>query len=459
MVRRHASPAPRRRALCASAALVALLGCAGGSSVGEGSPQPVGMPGEGPPPPLGELVAGGPERLADLQDRLKVPGLDDRRFSHADLWAAIEPYIGRAVSDRVVGESAEGRSIPLLTYGSGPIPILLWSQMHGNESTATMALADMVRFFDEYGDDPLARTIAEGATVYMIPMLNPDGADRFQRRNAQGIDVNRDARRLQTPEGQVLKAVRDEVEPAFGFNLHDQAASLRVGDSNRGVAIALLAPAFNAARDVDPKRRRAMQVSSFLIDAMEPLVGDHIAKYDDTYNPRAFGDLMGAWGASTILIESGAWPRDPQKQYLRKTNFVGILLALGAIADGSYANYGPEAYEALSFNGRRLTDLLIRGGTIAIPGRPPLTADMLANYDRPILGEGARITDIGDMGLSDAQDTLDVSGLYLIPTSAALDDEGGLNVGAPARFVVAEDPEGQRIHFVFEGRREDVGRR
>ena len=141
MVRRHTFSAPRRRALCASIALVALLGCAGGSTLGEGSPQPVGMPGEGPPPPLGEVVAGGPERLAELQDRLKVPGLEDRRFSHAELWAAIEPYIGRAVSDRVVGESAEGRSIPLLTYGSGPVPILLWSQMHGNESTATMAMA------------------------------------------------------------------------------------------------------------------------------------------------------------------------------------------------------------------------------------------------------------------------------------------------------------------------------
>lgn len=451
--------ASRKRALYATATLVALLGCSGGSGLDGGTPPPIGVPGEGPPPPIGELGTESALGLAELQERLKVPGLEDRRFSHADLWEAIDPYLGRAVTSRVAGESAEGRSVPVLTYGSGPVQVLLWSQMHGNESTATMALADMIRFFDEYGDDPLARTIAEGATIHMIPMLNPDGADRFQRRNAQGIDVNRDARRLQTPEGQILKAVRDEVEPAFGFNLHDQSASLRVGDTNRGVAIALLAPAFNAARDVDPKRRRAMQVSSLLIDAMEPLVGDHIAKYDDTYNPRAFGDLMGAWGASTILIESGAWPRDPQKQYLRKTNFVGILLALGAIADGSYDNYGPEAYEALSFNGRRLTDLLIRGGTIAIPGRPPLAADMLANYDRPMLGEGARITDIGDMGLSDAQDTLDVSGLYLIPTSAALDDEGGLNVGAPARFIVAEDAAGQQIHFVFEGRREDVGRR
>jgi hypothetical protein len=286
----------------------------------------------------------------------------------------------------------------------------------------------------------------------MIPMLNPDGAERFQRRNAQGIDVNRDARSPQTPEAQILKAVRDRVEPHFGFNLHDQGAAVRVGQSDRGVAIALLAPAFNAARDVDDKRRRAMQVATLLIEALEPLVGDHIAKYDDTFNPRAFGDLMGAWGASTILIESGAWEDDPQKQYLRKANFVGILTALDAIATGRYAHYDPDVYESLAYNGRRVTDLLIVGGTVAVPGIPTLEADILVNYDLPLLKHEGVIVDIGDLGDAQAQDTLRVDGLYLIPTPEALAENGGLDTGAPAHFIVAEDPLGRRVRFVFEGR-------
>ena len=196
-----------------------------------------------------------------------------------------------------------------------------------------------------------------------------------------------------------------------------------------------------------------MQVSTLLIDAMDPLVGDHIAKYDDTFNPRAFGDLMGAWGASTVLIESGAWEDDPQKQHLRKTNFVGILSALDAIATGRYAEYDPDIYESLAYNGRRVTDLLIVGGTIAVPGIPPLEADLLVNYDLPLLKEEAVIVDIGDMGQSDAQDTLRVEGLYLIPTQEALGENGGLDVGAPAHFIVAEDAQGRRVRFIFEGRR------
>jgi len=329
--------------------------------------------------------------------------------------------------------------------------VLLWSQMHGNESTASMALADIVRFFHERPEHPLAQRVARGSTVHMIPMLNPDGAERFRRRNAQGIDVNRDARRLKTPEGRILKAVRDELVPDFGFNLHDQGAAVRVGDSDRGVAIALLAPAFNEARDVDDKRRRAMQVASLLMDAMDPLVGDHIAKYDDTFNPRAFGDLMGAWGASTVLIESGGWADDPQKQHLRKTNFVGILMALDGIATGRYAEFDPADYESLEYNGRRVPDLLITGGTIAVPGLPPLEADILLDYDRPLMREAGVITDIGDMGETQAQDTLRVDGLFLIPTPDALDEDGGLDVGAPALFIVAEDPEGERVRFRFAG--------
>lgn len=381
-----------------------------------------------------------------------VPGLEDRRFNHERYWDAVFPYVTGSVTSSVEGHSAEGREIHRLTFGTGPVTVLLWSQMHGNESTASMALADMVRFFAERPDHTTAQAISTGATVHLIPMLNPDGAERFQRRNAQGIDVNRDARRLETPEGQLLKRVRDQLDPEFGFNLHDQDARIRVGDTDAGVAIALLAPAFNEARDVDEKRRRAMKVASLLVQAMEPLVGGHMAKYDDSFNPRAFGDLIGAWGSSTILIESGGWRDDPQKQHLRRTNFVGILAALEAIATGAYAGHDVAVYESLAFNGRRVPDLLVMGGTLAVPGRPTLRADLLVNYDRPLLEEGGIIEDIGDLEGSEATDTLRVDGLYLVPARDALDADGGLNTGAQADFTVAEDPEGTRVRFRFQGR-------
>jgi len=404
-------------------------------------------PAPAPPPP----PETSPEELIALHADARVEGLEDRRFNHDTYWSAVLPYVGESVRSNAAGTSAEGREIRHLVFGSGETTVMLWSQMHGDESTASMALADIIRFFHESPDHPLARRIAEGSTVHMIPMLNPDGAERFRRRNAQGIDINRDARRLQTPEGQLLKQLNDSLQPEFGFNLHDQGAAVRVGETDRGVAIALLAPAFNEAREVDDKRHRAMQVASVLLHAMRPLVGDHVAKYDDTFNPRAFGDLIGAWGASTVLIESGAWADDPQKQHLRRTNFVGILSALDAIATGTYAAYDADDYESLAFNGRRVPDLLVKGGTVAVAGLPTLQADLLINFERPLLREQGVIVDVGDMGEAEAQDTLDATGLFLIPLKAAQDSLGGIDTGNPAHFLIADDAAGTSVRSRFEG--------
>ena len=55
---------------------------------------------------------------------------------------------------------------------------------------------------------------------------------------------------------------------------------------------------------------------------MEKVLSDfipgHIGRYSDDYEPRAFGDNFQTWGTSTILIETGGWKGDPEKQFLRK---------------------------------------------------------------------------------------------------------------------------------------------
>jgi hypothetical protein len=317
-----------------------------------------------------------------------------------------------------------------------------------------MSLADLYNLVAQHPDDPLVRTILRGATVHTLPMLNPDGAQRFQRRNAQGIDINRDARALSTPEARTLKAVRDRLEPLFGFNLHDQGIGTRVGRSDRGVAIALLSPPFDDSREINEVRQRAMEVMGVMLEAMDPLVGGHVAKYDDTFNPRAFGDLITQWGTSTILIESGGWADDPQKQFLRKVNFVAILSALESIARGSYVGAGREAYLDLPPNGRRIGDLLITGGTVVIPGLPSYQADLLVSYERPLLEEGGTLSEIGDLAETEARDTLSLAGLFIHPEEEALDRSGGgvqLAPGAAAWFNVSRREDGSEVLWTFRG--------
>src|SRR5690606_14044142 len=215
------------------------------------------------------------DRLYDAQ--LRVPGLEDRRFKPEQWWQIVHRLVddARGFRREEVGRSAEGRPLQHVSWGDGEARVLLWSQMHGDESTASMALADLFRFLGEHPDHPLVQRLRQGTTLHVLPIVNPDGAARFQRRNAQGIDINRDARALASPEARVLHALRERIQPDFGFNLHDQQVGYRAGDSARGTAIALLAPAFNEAREIDTARGRAIEVAVAIRAVLEPYVGGH----------------------------------------------------------------------------------------------------------------------------------------------------------------------------------------
>ena len=396
--------------------------------------------------------------LAELQRRYRVDAIRTRRFDHDRYWSAVAPYLDDPLAVEELGESAEGRAIRLVRYGHGPRSVLLWSQMHGDESTATMALADLIHYLHDAEDDRTARW-AEQMTILMVPMLNPDGAQSFTRHNAYGIDVNRDARALATPEGRILKGLRDTYRPDFGFNLHDQNPRTRVGETDRTVAIALLAPATDTTRQVDATRLRARQVAARVLAAVEPFVGERVARYDDTFNPRAFGDLMQRWGTSTVLIESGGWRGDPEKQYLRQVNFVALASALDAIGSGDYETSDLAAYDSLPFNGDRAVDGLVRGGTVVVPGFEPLRADVSFLVGEEDGEPEARIVEIGDLDGVVARDTVDATGLYVHPAPEALrpapveGDPPRLETGEIPSFRITRDAAGEEeVYRIERGR-------
>jgi hypothetical protein len=382
-----------------------------------------------------------------VADRHRVNAIASRRTTHDDYWRALDRVL-RSPKLRVaeVGRSLQGRVLRTVTFGRGPVTVLLWSQMHGDESTATMALADIFSWMAANGSDAVRDRIADSLTVVMLPMLNPDGAERFQRENAAGIDINRDARRLSTPEGQTLKSLHDRLKPQFGFNLHDQNARTRAGRNGPQAAIALLAPATDAERTWGPIRTRARLVAAGLAQDFGGQLRGRVAKYDDAFNPRAFGDLIQTWGTSTVLIESGALPDDPEKQDLRRLNAAAIMRALDAIATRAYETADPAAYEQLPFNAGGAYDLLIRGGRLVLPGRPPLVADLAVNYDDAVARTGGRVREVGDLAGVVAIDTIDAAGAFLHPRDEALVGAGVqsyLTIGARALFDVRDGPDPQ----------------
>ncbi|MCP3928501.1 MAG: peptidase M14 [Bacteroidetes bacterium] len=337
-----------------------------------------------------------------------------RRFKHSDIVPLIKKMEDETSAKVTVeGHSVEGRAIYMVRIGTGPVNVLLWSQMHGDEPSATMAIMDIFNFFSKNGAlDEFRDLLQNELSLYFIPMLNPDGAERFRRRNALQIDLNRDALRLQTPEAQILKRVRDELDAEWGFNLHDQSRYYTAGIDDHTATVSFLAPAFNYEKEVNKVRADAMKLITSMNEVLQYYIPGKVAKYSDDFEPRAFGDNIQKWGTSTILIESGALKGDVEKQYIRQLNFVALLSAFEAIATKSYENNDITAYDDLPFNERYLHDLIIRNVFIEKDDKKYLIdigfRRTEVKYDEnPSIYYRSQVADIGDLSTFHGYEELD----------------------------------------------------
>jgi hypothetical protein len=277
-----------------------------------------------------------------------LSSLNAPHIIHADILPFIERLKNAdGVEVNLEGNSFEGLGIYRLTFGKGPIEILAWTQMHGNEATATASVFDLL-------DQLLAKKIdslinfEDVFTLHIVPMLNPDGAQRCIRHNAQAIDINRDAMAQQTPEGRILMRLVDELSPDVGFNLHDQSPYYQCGKNGSPSTIAFLAPAFNHAKDIDNSRSLAMSLIGKMTESLQHHIPNCIARYDDTFSPRSFGDRIAQKKVSTILIESGAARNDPNRQVARQMNVLAMKVAfemLGAKQLGQIDTLSLKQYE------------------------------------------------------------------------------------------------------------------
>lgn len=308
-----------------------------------------------------------------------------------------------------LGESAQRRPIYHLTFGNGKTPVLLWSQMHGNEPTATFALLDIFQFLENpmtEEDRKLVETLKNHFTLHFVPVLNPDGTALFTRQTAQGIDMNRDFLQRQTPEANLLINLAAQIKPDFSFNLHDQRSKYSVGKTPVPTTLAFLAPAFDKETTIKKegmRRFEAMQVISLMVEGLQEELKGQLAKYDDEFEPRAFGDNFQKLGYGTILIESGHYPNDWEKQEVRKYNYAAILNGLLSIANNLHQDKSIKAYEDLPFNGTQFYDLILRNVEIEFPQFVKFRADIAFERNSKFDTKqnqyifDSKIVDIGDL--------------------------------------------------------------
>jgi hypothetical protein len=304
------------------------------------------------------------------------------------------------------GYSEEGRSISLVTWGKGTRKIFLWSQMHGNEATGTMALFDLMNFLNNEAHLEIANVLSESCTLYMLPMVNPDGAERFIRRNSKQIDINRDFTDTLTKEAKVLRNLRDEINPDFGFNLHDQDTLWSVQGSLKSATLSYLAPSYDQSLSINETRAKAMQVIADIFGTLTEFLPGRIGLFQDEFEPRAFGDNFQLAGTLTILLEAGGYKDDHHKQEIRKYFFMSILKGLLSISSESFKEKNIAQYMDIPKNDKQIFHVLIHN--VEVNG---LTTSVGLNYEETYLqSEHSTIKtfyvkDIGDLRYSNAYNT------------------------------------------------------
>ncbi|MDQ3389255.1 MAG: M14 family metallopeptidase [Gemmatimonadota bacterium] len=166
---------------------------------------------------------------------------------HADVLAFLKTAAARApemLHLGTFGYSLEGRPLPLAVWGrvadaspeavlaSGKTRILVQANIHAGEVEGKEASLILLRALVA-GEH---REWADSLVLLFIPIYNADGNERIgllnrphqhgpvggmgERTNAQGLDLNRDHTKVDSPEARALLGVLNRYDPHVGVDLH-----------------------------------------------------------------------------------------------------------------------------------------------------------------------------------------------------------------------------------------------
>lgn len=240
----------------------------------------------------------------------------------------IEPILNRLNDQNqleILGYSVQKRPVYKYKIGRGTTKILMWSQMHGNESTTTKGLLDFMNLLNS--NEAFVQEILSNYTFCIIPMLNPDGSEVYTRENANNVDLNRDFQNLTQPESQLLMQFCKDYQPDICFNLHDQRTIFGVGTTGKPATLSFLAPSYNEEREFDAARLKSVDVIMKMVDELEQYIPQQIGRFDDSYNINCVGDTFQTLKIPTILVEAGHFPEDYEREETRKFVFIALLAA------------------------------------------------------------------------------------------------------------------------------------
>ena len=284
--------------------------------------------------------------------------------------------LDKSINVKIIGKSVQKRPIYQLKIGSGSKIILLWSQMHGNETTTTKALFDFIPWLTSKSNKEYIKSF----TFYIIPQLNPDGAEFYTRNNFNDVDLNRDAIKLSQPESKCLINLYNKINPHFCFNLHGQRTIYSVGDSGKSAVISFLAPSISYKNQLNKAREKSILLIISLFNNLNTHISGHISRYKDDFNENCMGDHFTANNTPTILIEAGHYPNDYKRDITKKHVLNTLICSTLCLFNENYLGNSVNDYFNIPENKEKFVDLILSGVTIDNKGKKLKNQMLALNY-------------------------------------------------------------------------------
>ncbi|MHB0912010.1 MAG: M14 family zinc carboxypeptidase [Armatimonadota bacterium] len=237
--------------------------------------------------------------------------------THKEMMKRLQAVTGERVKVSVIGTSVLGKAIPLVevSTGSPEKRLFIICRQHGDEPAPTEAMLDLIENLSKADAEEVLSHVA----IYIVPMTNPDGADKYKRRNAHNVDLNRDWLKLSQPETRAVRAAIDAVRPDVILDEHE----LSPGNNGRDF-IETAGESSGAPTDV-------AQESVYLQWLVAGMLGTHdigvkLYRIDD-HNParlaHRYFPVVG--GVKTLLFESRQAGRQYYLKYRMSLHTVGTM--------------------------------------------------------------------------------------------------------------------------------------
>lgn len=282
------------------------------------------------------------------------PGDRQLRYDHSELLdelERIERSSQESVSVEFVGESIEGRELPLATVGDGDTDVFLDTQQHGDEPTGTSAAVEVLKNLSSGGNN--VSEILTELTVHMMLLVNPDGAERPQRTNANGIDPNRQhdydpgSSANPSPEAQAMIDTVDEIDPLWVADLHTQTGNY-VDDDGESVTASNYWPIADGVSE--DAQDLSKQMNWAIYDEVSQYGYANITQYPGGTNAAIARNAYGLDGHGSVLLETTGQTDDkgPRMEGMMiRLQRAEVMTLLEGTADRSLFDIDPDNAEEI----------------------------------------------------------------------------------------------------------------